>query len=111
MIKIDIDTLAWYKLPDEEQSMLCKAVVSEFDRLEKPLDERMQSDSRKNIENAYTGKKVIHNWFRVRNNLYSYAEPNKLGENKSSIRWQTIWELYNICAFLEYININFVYRF
>ena len=105
MIELNFRNIMEFKhLTDKEQGDLCLAVVNEFERLRKPLYDRAQKEYRASSNNMPF---LFHDWLRIRSNLKSYAEPNKLDEDKYLIRWNTLWELYHICKLLEYINFSF----
>lgn len=104
MIEIDFDHIDWGSLSDEEQQELCKAVISEFERFYKPLYQMIMASAYYKLDGSHIGVHMFHDWFRLRNNLRAYCDPDIYDENKSLIRWQTLLPLYHVCGLLEYLN-------
>jgi hypothetical protein len=104
MIELNFDKIDWKNLTDEEQSVICMAIVNLYDGLEKLLfDKFMDAYYRKQF-NATVGVNMFHDWRRIRTNLRNYSKPCKLGEDLTILRWHTLYPLYHVCGFLEYIN-------
>ena len=105
MIDIRIDPRDWNAMTDEEQRRICMAVVNEYERLEKPVHDRLPDLYFQKSSVGGTALIVIHGWCNTRANLRNCSErPPRLDENLSVARWKHLWPLYNACGLLEYIG-------
>jgi hypothetical protein len=105
MIDIDFDHLDWRNLDDYEQIELCRVVLAEYEDAVRPWKDILLAEQHNNPI-AITAIHNIHDWNRAKNNLQSASEPNILGEDKSVLRWQIMYKLHQISAFLEFARIK-----
>ena len=103
MIEINFDHLNWNDLSDEEQITLCKAVANDYNRISKPIYLIMHDDQYAGILSKQGGQ-FEHDWNRMCWNLNNISHPQRLDENLSVLRWQTIYKLYEISSFLEWLG-------
>lgn len=105
MLELDFDKIVWKDLTDKEQSVICMAVVRQYDELEKLLFDKFMDAYYKKQFNATVGVHLFHDWRQMCIKLHGYAKPtNKLSENLIILRWKALYPLYMVCGFLEYVN-------
>jgi len=95
MIEINVDTLAWNDMTDEERVLLCDMMVNEFERLIPPLKNFTYNHDVK--ESAL----VVHDFLRVRTNCKMFAHDG--ATRNSALMWRSFLELRKINYFLELV--------